>query len=119
MKGMVAFYPTKDLIKTRQFYEELLGLPLYMDQRTAIIYDTGYGYLGFCQYEEPRECRHVCISFNQTSPQEVDRRYQELVGRVCIASSPVWHPHYPVYSFFFQDNNGYTLELQYINEHME
>lgn len=114
MKGIVAFYPTNDVTATRQFYEDILKLSLFMDQGNAVIYDTGYGYLGFCDYQDQRSCEHVCISFNKESVAAVDYAYEQLPAAI-QATKPAMHPHFPVYSFFFKDNNGYTLEIQYIN----
>lgn len=116
MKGIVAFYPTDDLVKTKSFYEEVLSLPQYMDQGSAVLYDTGYGYLGFCQYPQHRECQHVCISFNMESTQAVDEYYVQLSKKLHCLHAPAWHEHFLVYSFFFQDVNGYTLEVQFIKE---
>ena len=49
MTGSVIFLPVKDLARTREFYTQIMGLRLAMVQPGgAEIYDTGYGYWGFC-----------------------------------------------------------------------
>lgn len=72
------------------------------------------GYVGFVYYGKPETAGpHVCISFNCASEAEVDREYQ----RICqlgypTKAPPARHPTQPVYSFFLQDPNGYTVEFE-------
>ena len=55
MVGSVVFLPVKDLARTRAFYTQVIGLRLAMVQPAgAEIYDTGYGYWGFCAYGDGR-----------------------------------------------------------------
>ena len=55
MIGSVVFLPVEDLERTRRFYTQVLGLELTMVQPAgAEIYDTGYGYWGFCAYGDGR-----------------------------------------------------------------
>ena len=55
MTGSVIFLPVKDLARTREFYTQIMGLRLAMVQPGgAEIYDTGYGYWGFCAYGDGR-----------------------------------------------------------------
>ena len=55
-----------------------------------------------------------CISFNLPSTKDVDTMYEQLQSRPVIGlkGPPAYHPNFPVYSFFFSDPNGYTLEYQ-------
>jgi catechol 2,3-dioxygenase-like lactoylglutathione lyase family enzyme len=46
----ITFLYTRDLAATARFYEEVLGLPLALDQGDCRIYRVSDdGYLGFCQ----------------------------------------------------------------------
>ena len=47
----VSFYPVTDIEKTTRFYLDVIGLRLHQDQGRAKIFDTGYGYWGFVQYD--------------------------------------------------------------------
>ncbi|MBR2801259.1 MAG: VOC family protein [Erysipelotrichaceae bacterium] len=120
-EGSITFLPCRDIEKTREFYEEVLGLSLAMKQgETVCIFDCGYGYWGFCQYSDSRKplsvSQGVCLSLNYPSKEEVDHRYEELKGRCTFTRLPQKHPLYPVYSCFLQDPDGYTVELQTITE---
>ena len=78
-------------------------------------FDCGYGYLAFCDYGPDRlMSTGQCISFNLLSLEDVDRMYEALKTRLALGLSapPAHHPKFPVYSFFFSDPNGYTLEYQ-------
>ena len=56
----------------------------------------------------------ACISFNLPSKEDVDIMYEVLQTRPVIGlkGAPENYPSFPVYSFFFSDPNGYTLEYQ-------
>ena len=84
MIGSVVFLPVEDLERTRKFYTQILGLKLTMVQPAgAEIYDTGYGYWGFCAYGDGRPAlsgdRGVCLSLNCRDRQEVDARWQRCL----------------------------------------
>lgn len=115
MESMVVFYPCQDIAETTQFYLEIIGLTLFEDQGTCRIFDTGYGYIGFCEYEDHMMATKVCISFNLKDTQAVDQMYQHMkaIGMHDL-TLPQKHPKFNVYSFFMKDPNGYTIEFQKI-----
>ena len=48
--AQITFCCTPDLAGTARFYEEIMGLPLALDQGTCRIYRVaGRAFLGFCQ----------------------------------------------------------------------
>ena len=49
MESMVTVYPCLNIEETTAFYTEIIGLKIYQDQGLCKIFDTGYGYLGFCE----------------------------------------------------------------------
>ncbi len=52
----ITFLYTRDLARTAQFYEEVLQLPLTLDQGGCRIYRiNGEAYLGFCERESAPE----------------------------------------------------------------
>lgn len=117
MESMVVFYPCLDIEETSAFYQQVIGLKLAQDQGKCRIFDTGYGYLGFVEYEDHILATKTCISFNLTSVEEVNQRYEALVKQgIKVNTVPQRHPVFAVYSFFLNDPNGYTLEYQKIIE---
>ena len=111
------FLPVSDIEKTLVFYRDVIKLPIYMKQSdTLYVFDTGYGYWGFCQYDDGRKPlsgpKGVCLSINLADCAAVDRKYEESKDTVDILRKPSRHPIYPVYSFFLQDPDGYLVEYQ-------
>ena len=111
----VIFFPCKDIAETKAYYTQVVQLPVYKDLGSTVWFDCGYGYLAFVEYSDGRPMASgACISFNLESIEAVDAMYAEMQKRPVIGlkGSPAHHPRFPVYSFFFSDPNGYTLEFQ-------
>lgn len=111
----VIFFPCKSLQETIHYYTTVLELPIYKKLDDLVWFDTGYGYLAFVQYDSDRPmAAGACISFNLPTKEDVDAMYETLKNRAVIdlKGAPADHPRFPVYSFFFSDPNGYTLEYQ-------
>lgn len=117
MESMVVFYPCLNINTTTRFYLDVIGLKIFQDQGSCIIFDTGYGYLGFCEYEDHQLATKTCISFNLKDVKAVNQKYEEFkkIGDFDF-TPPKKHPKFEVYSFFMKDPNGYTLEFQKILE---
>ena len=123
IENSVIFFPCVDIEETNRFYEKTLGLKLSQAQAGGAcrIYDTGYGYIGFCQYDDarpiPSGTTGMCISFNCPNEAAVDHCYEVLTEKgVPVLSSPQRHAKFPVYGCFFYDPNGYKIEFQRILE---
>ena len=113
----VIFLPCSNIKKTEHFYHDLLGLPILERQSdTLTIFDTGYGYWGFCQYADGRSPlsgpKGVCLSLNLESKDAVLKMYEKLKDTCPVFRAPLDHPDFPVYSFFLQDPDGYLVEFQ-------
>lgn len=108
----VTFLTTSDLEKTADFYENVFGLDLVLDQGTCRIYRIcGDGFLGFCQREGDTPHSSGVI-FTLVTP-DVDKWYQFLQEReVDVKESPAHNPTYNIYHFFVTDPNGYSIEIQ-------
>ena len=120
--SLIVFLPCSDIVKTRAFYEGLLGLRVAQIQGngTAIIFDTGYGYIGFAQYTDGRPllsgAKGVCISLNCRDRADVDAHFAMVKEKgVKIMQEPMLHKVYPVYSCFIKDPDDYTVEYQKID----
>jgi len=82
-KEYITFLGTNDLKKTSNFYQNILGLTLYKDQKMCLIFHINkQSKIGFCE--------HI--------PK--------------IAESPKLNKKFNIYHFFFKDPNGYTIEIQ-------
>ncbi len=116
-ESSVIFFPCRDISETKNYYSQVLGLPVYKDLGSTVWFDCGYGYLAFVYYGPERAMASgACISFNLPSVEAVDAMYAALhnpqSGVLGLVEPPAHHPKFPVYSFFLSDPNGYVLEFQ-------
>ena len=113
---LVLFLYTADLPRTAVFYEQMLGLPLALDQGVCRIYRVSEtGFVGFCQQgtavgratADPDGVIVTLVS------QDVDGWYERLLGRgVAIEKPPTLNERYNIYHLFVRDPNGYLVEIQ-------
>ena len=113
----VVFLPCTDIGETLKFYRDVIGLRVTQRQCESLyIFDTGYGYWGFCQYDDGRKPlsgpEGVCLSINLSSNEEVIEKYEQLKNTCRIYRAPQKHPAFPVYSFFVLDPDDYLVEFQ-------
>ena len=121
IRNSVVFFPCSDIEKTSQFYQTVCGFPKVQEQKSGKlhIFDTGYGYLGFCQYDDARPVPSgpvgICISLNCRDKADVDAYYTSFKERgVPILGAPEYDDVFPVYSFLISDPDGYKVEFQHI-----
>ena len=121
MESSVIFLPCTDLAKTTEFYRDICGIDKMEVQSPGKvhIFDTGYGYIGFVQYDDGRAPlsgdKGVCISFDLKDKKEVDDMYLRLKEKGAdITQVPMMHKQFPVYSMFISDPDGYKVEFQKI-----
>ena len=108
----VNFYYTDNLDQTAQFWEEVVGLPLILDQGTCRIYQvSGDGYLGFC--EKPGVSASTDGAIITLVTEEVDEAVVRLKKRgVAFEKAPAFNTDYNIYHAFFRDPNGLLIEIQ-------
>ncbi len=121
LTGGVTFLPCTDLERTTGFYRDMLELKVAQRQSDRVcIFDTGYGYWGFCQYADGRPPlsgpKGVCLSLNLENREAVLAAYQRVKDRCQIHRGPEKHPDFPVFSFFALDPDGYLVEFQRVEE---
>lgn len=117
VEEQIIFLYCSSLVKTGAFYEGVLGFELVVDQgscRIVRVARGGGGYLGYCQREEVwKDPIGVILTFVVSSRSEVDAWYGHLLERgVQIPDPPRINPAFDIYHFFFQDPDGYKLEIQ-------
>jgi len=109
--AQITFCDTPDLAGTARFYEEIMGLPLALDQGTCRIYRVAGGaFLGFCQKTDTPRPDGLILTL---VTDDVDGWYQRLTTQgVPCEKAPVFNPTYRIYHAFFRDPNGYLIEIQ-------
>lgn len=109
--AQITFCYTKNLAATAAFYEDVMGLPLALDQGTCRIYRVARdAYLGFCERVEGARPDGVILTL---VTDDVDGWHQRLTAKgVPCEKTPVYNPTYKIYQSFFRDPNGYLIEIQ-------
>ncbi len=108
----ITFLYTRDLKATAQFYEQVLGLSVVVDQGDCRIYRvSAQSYLGFCQRAAaPASPQEVIFTFITEDVDGWARRLHTF--GVAFEKEPALNTHYQIYNCFFRDPNGYLLEIQ-------
>ena len=108
---LVTFCYTSRFKETIKFYEEVLGLPLVLDQGRCRIYRVSQnGYLGFCRDTDPQSAQGIIITL---VTDDVDGWYDNLIAKgVGFEKSPRHNPDFRIYHCFLRDPNGYLIEIQ-------
>ena len=120
-ESSIVFLPVSDIEETVRFYRDTLKLPVHQKQSDRLyIFDTGYGYWGFCLYDDDRKLlsgpQGVCLSLNLPDNEAVINKYEELKNSCRVYKRPARHPQFLVYSFFLMDPDEYLVEFQKIAE---
>ena len=109
--SLVTFLPAADLDRSHRFYNEVLGLELWLDQGTCRIYRVNDGALvGLCRHIEPRPAAGVITTL---VTEDVDGWYERLVGAgAAIEDGPDHNETFGIYHFYVTDPDGNRLEVQ-------
>ena len=111
-ESSVHFYYTHSLSETSTFWEDVVGLPLILDQGTCRIYRISPdGYLGFCEKEDVSTVKDGVIITLVT--EKVDEVIVSLRARgLSLEKEPAFNPAFNIYHAFFRDPNGLLIEVQ-------
>ena len=112
IEQQVTFLYTRDIAESAAFYEQILELPLVLDQGTCRIYAvSSSGYLGICYSDQaPQQPQGIIFTL---ATHEVDQWYQLLSAKGVVFEKPPAHnPKFNIYHCFLRDPNGYLLEIQ-------
>ncbi|MFN6482785.1 MULTISPECIES: VOC family protein [unclassified Nostoc] len=112
----ITFFYTHNLKTSTEFYEQKLGLELWLDQGSCRIYTIiGSGYLGLCQANEkstPPTNKQSSVIFTLVT-QQVDEWFEYLKERgIEFEKPPTLNEKYNIYHCFFRDPDGYLIEIQ-------
>ncbi|MEH2135469.1 VOC family protein [Nostoc sp.] len=116
IEQQITFFYTHNFKDSTEFYEQMLGLKLWLDQGTCRIYTvSGSGYLGFCQASEtstPPADKQPSVIFTLVT-QQVNEWFEYLKQRgVKFEKPPTLNEKYNIYHCFFRDPSGYLIEIQ-------
>jgi catechol 2,3-dioxygenase-like lactoylglutathione lyase family enzyme len=109
--SQITFYYTDKFAETCDFYQNILGLELVLDQGCCQIFRvTASSFLGFCQSTAPVQTDSTIFTFVTA---DVDKCYRELKAQgVNFIKPPQLNEKFQIYHTFLLDPNGYKLEIQ-------
>ena len=114
--SQITFFYYKDFERARDFYERIMGFELADDQRTCRIYKVqGTAFLGivderYGHCSAPRNESNVLLTLVTNDVRGWwDRLHREGVK---ITSELLHKPEIRIEAFFFEDPEGYALEVQ-------
>jgi len=109
--AQITFCYTPDLPGTANFYSEVLGLPLVLDQGQCRIYRVaGDAFVGFCTRADAPRPEGIILTL---ITDDVDGWYQLLRERgVQFEKPPAANPEFGIYHCFLRDPSGYLVEIQ-------
>lgn len=108
MAGIV-FLKTKNLGKVRRFYEDRVGMTVWLEQPGIAILKHGNMLIGF--HEQPEPDLDGMVTFFYATREEVDVMHARLSD---VATSELKEdPKYRIYHFFGKDPEGRNIEFQH------
>ena len=111
LQQQVTFLQTASLSDTSDFYEQVLGMPMVLDQGACRIYQTSpSAFLGFCEHLESADRGGVILTLVSD---QVDAWHEWLLGHgLKPEAPPTYNPRFDIYHLFVRDPNGYLVEIQ-------
>lgn len=119
----ITFLPCKSLEKIRNFYAEILKLPVVLEQAKCLIFQIGKSdnaaFWGFCSHytEFLTKPEKVCLTLVVESEREVDEWNSYLTSKnIFCTKEPKYNPTFKIYNAFYRDPMNYTVEIQSFDE---
>ncbi len=107
MAGIV-FLKTKRLDAVRQFYQDVVGMSVWLEQPGIAILQHGNMLVGF--HLQPEPDLDGLLTFFEDGREYVDRMYAKLSE--VAEGAPKENPKYRIYHFFARDPEGRRVEFQ-------
>ncbi len=108
MAGIV-FLKTNDLKKMKEFYTDVIGATIWIDQQDCVIFKHDNFLFGLCKREGDVGAGWLMTFFYQTIA-EVDVMYDKVKAQA--VSKPSKNDKYQIYQFYAKDPEGRDLEFQ-------
>ncbi len=110
-KSGITFLKTQDLDRTTDFYINIVGFDLALDQGSCRIFRICRNcFIGFCLTDGTTGSDEVIITIEID---DVDGYCQHLKSRGAeIEVPPRINTRYNIYQMFIRDPNGYRIEIQ-------
>ena len=108
MAGIV-FLKTNNLDRIKEFYMDIIGVTVWINQKDCIIFKHDNFLLGFCERKGELGTGWLLTFFYQTTT-EVDEIYVKM--KDYAVTKPVRNDDYHIYQFFAKDPEGRNLEFQ-------
>lgn len=110
---MITFVSVQDLARTAVFYQEILRLPLVLDQGSCHIYRvTGQAFVGVCEHLDGAELGPDGVILTLVT-EDVDGWHTYLrAHEVTIEKPPTLNERFNIYQLFARDPDGYLIEIQ-------
>jgi hypothetical protein len=104
----ICFFKSESLKKIKEFYLNRIGMKLWLDQGSCVIFRDDKFLLGFCEAQTVES--NGIITFFFETQKEVD----DIYGRIKDISDgePRVNEKYNIYQFFAKDPEDRTLEFQ-------
>jgi len=108
----VVFVSVSDLTIAHEFYTDVLGLEMVLDQGQCRIYRVAAeAYLGLCDNPETAGATGGAIITLVTD--RVDEVYDGLLASgVVVDHAPAYNPRFDIYHAFVRDPDGNRIEIQ-------
>lgn len=107
--GGIVFYQTTRLEDLHNFYCEIVGATLWLDQGGCKIYKFGNMLFGFCQRDKTET--GALLTFVYPDRYGVDKIYNKI--KDIAKGRPLDNHDYRIYHFYALDPDGRAIEFQY------
>ena len=109
----VTFLTVKDLDKSIDFYQDILELPMILDQGPCKIFQVSPdGFIGIMAISKRMNVSTDGVIFTLVSS-DVDGWYEKLKAKgVAFEKTPALNPKFNIYHCFLHDPDGHLLEIQ-------
>ncbi len=106
--GGIIFFKTCEMEAIVEFYQNRVGMSIWLEQPGCTILKYGNLLVGFCQREVAETEGMITLVFENR--EEVDKMYDALSD--IALDTPKENQKYNIYQFFARDPEGRSLEFQ-------
>lgn len=111
----IVFFATEYHDSVVEFYVDVVGADVWLEQTDCTILQRGEFRFGFCDRDATDDCG--ILTFVYDTPAAVDAMH-ETVGDAAV-QTPHENDEYDIYQFFAEDPDGRTVEFQTFNHDVD